>query len=1252
MRHLFFKQSGMTILFQTQFGVAVSYGFKESRQVYANRPTDDDDDSVRRSSEEEENEEAAEKEKTSKKKTSEAEDIARIQGKTSEKVSFVDTVFSRTSERQREQVDRFVQELPVDIDPAEVQKAKADIEREYGEKQSLYNSVKKEIEAFASASGRTGMGVKKLEDDIGGAFFKTVPLLNLDVMKNKKSDLNWITPEHVYDPLRSEIFNTLKRTAREGEKVDLKAVNALARKLSEYVPKFVENLRNVISRLDLLQRAIVGINENIIRKETEKRLLQNAERYLGFPLKEGVMLQGFDVKWTEYEGTGPEKFKKYKKTWRVMAPEIEKTVRKEGEAKVILKNVLVRLHDTATGTVIAMPLNNMRDFIYLHEITPVVKNKDDLYDKVDYLTKMGIKLKAGDELEFDILTRDEKSKETYSQANKVKILSIDNKSVKFDKEILYRAKWDSPDLADHEFKSEMTLGEFSRWLNVRHALPTISDEEMNDKLNEHYEYLNKTYNRNKNCHRQIVIRQGEIIYAEAPEKPMYQITNVQPGIIEISYGQSRKQFTNVQFLRWIYENDLEPFDPELQAERAKTYLGYSKKKSQQVLKDSNDAIKFFKDKGIWRDSFEYIKRMRGKNLIPDKNDPDVKIVEPLDAHQHSQSAIAEFWRDTKVLRANDIFQIFKHYWEFFFHNLERKHKERYSAVGKGMPLYGSDFARLHQEAENEEVDHLKKGMKEWPPPEIYNALFKAHDKDQLKACIDLLCEKGKFRWDDPRIWEKINHFNSSEFQIPIPGPPGIDPYQPYKEGTKMFFKGRDVAGKTGFDLLPEAIDGLWGESTFTGWKRGNDNTLDEGCTKAYNKGKELEADPRGTGGVATELAILLEKHMNGVYIESSDYEGLLRFILEMGKAGGDDKLYYLLMGLTIKNPSTGRSIMPWDRLSFFIDKFGNQFPGIDYFTNKGLKRLPGTGEMYEGPWRKSHFEYLTRDWEKTARDNKKYTPTSAVEKFLYKEILTDDHAQIRLEKAIGKNAEGIDHDDYPYYGPALKENAIENLCNLRSGAQKISTQAYKNIYIGFSPRITALLEKIETEKKQEEAGQPAFTQNYYQKLVTTLTSFMRYDSILSKRFKRDENYFKLGRHDYNTTFNLDSTNKLQAYKDNLEGLMRNIITAYNPADRENNFDIAFKELPSTKNDPALKAEQKRIESAVENFGEKFEKMVAQDNGAKMIEILKKYEFTQPPPGSQSPQARLKARMKAQLSDIATGAPAAGTEQRGGRGDEY
>jgi len=1228
MRHLFFKQSGMTILFQTKFGVEL-YGFKESRLVYA--VDDDDEDEFGLTEAQREMLEKAEKDAAGKKgKSKEQKKIEALQKKTVSKVTFVDSALTQDSERHRAVVDRFIQELPVDINPADVLKAKEEIERKYSEKEVLFQGTKKEIESYVTVSGKQGEEAKKLEDEIGKAFFRVVPTLYLDQIR-KKAEMGLIKPEQVYHPLRVALYRAASHHVNEGEKVDQKKINDLAKKLSENVLKFVENEQSVIEKLELLKRAMIGIHDNLMRKETEKRLILNAERSLGFTLKEGVTLNGLDVKWVRNNETGNDEFIRRRKKWIVMKPDIDKTVSREGEAKIILRNVIVNLQDSSTQEIISLPLNKMREFIFTYDITPQVKNKTDLFDKVDYLSRMGIKLNAGDELEFDHMERDPETQEIVPKAHKVKIVSINNKEVILDKEVLYRAKWDSYDIADHEYKSKMTLGEFSRWLNVRHAIPTMTNEQLKAKMQEQYEYLNNTYNRSKDCHRPVEISKGEVIYAEASGTPMYEIMDVQPETVEVRYGESKRRFTNTQFLRWIFENDLEPYDPILQKLRAERYLKVKGKEAEQVKKDSEDIVKYFKEGKFWRDSKENLAKINA-GLINKDTDPEIQSIQPLDAHQHSNSGLAEFWRDTKFISFHNIFEIFKNYKEFYHHHWERDQKDRFSSVGKGMPFYGAEFERINNEAEAAEVDHLKKNLKEMPPPAIWQVLLNAHSKDELKACIETLCEKGKFRWDDPRVWSLINHFNSQELQIPIPEP-GNDPYQPYKAEPPMWFNNNPVAGKTGFDLLPEAIDGLWGDSTFTGWKRNNENTLDEGCKKAYNKGRELESDPRGTGGVRRELEIMLEKHMKGIYFEGSDYEGLLRYIIEQGKIGADDKVYFLLMGLTVPNKA-GRTIMSWDRLSYFIDQFSNQFPALDYFNDKGAKRIPGTDEMYWGPWRKSHFTALTKKWTEQAKTNNNFgPPPGEVDKFLNEEILSFENVQTRIEKAATTNPEKIDHDDWPLYGAALKDNAIDNLCILGSRGQRISTQAFKNFYMGYGPRLQALAYKYETEKNIRLKGKPGTPEPYYQKLMATLSSYVRFNSITNKRYNHDDSkLFNFSNHDLNSIFGGDPTHKLVKYRDDLDGFLKSIIDAYNPPNRKEKLDVLFLNYSDVEKSPVLKGLQN---DAVKNFSRNFEEMIKSDKGEKMIRIITKKEFLHPL-GGKSPQEKFKNQLKAYLTDTDAG----------------
>ncbi|MFC1810715.1 hypothetical protein ACFLZH_04400, partial [Patescibacteria group bacterium] len=1007
-----------------------------------------------------------------------------------------------------------------------------------------------------------------------------------------------------------------------------------AQKMTEVLDKIAEHEFEMLKTINEVKEVMWDMMDKRQKSKIEERMLRGAERYTGLPLKKGEEYTGLRREIKGWNADSTPIVEEFPEGWTLKDVFVDKqrAIDPEDPLKkqdmMAMKGVWVALESKNTGEVHRMSMTRLREFVTLHQMKPKIKNKKEFQEKLAYLNEMNIQLKKGMELEYDEWQLDEASQRRYPIPKKVKILYLDDKTVKLDQKINVHAPADNPDPANFVLEDEMELGDFARWLNRNRAVPTMTYDEIDKKLDEHYEYMNKEYKRDKYCHDPINLKKGEVIFADAPGNPLYQITDVDTvnGKVKLTQGL---EFTFPQFLKWVYEYDMEPYKPELEGAKMKKYMKASDRSAKKAEEDAELAQDHFLKTGIWRDTLKKLREGGAKGI----HEPEIKIKvdEKNPVLKQSHSYLRQFVKDTYVFALDDLFQMVKEGYTYYTRNWRRRQKNRYSAIGKGIPWFGTEFERVNQQAENEEVDQFKQAMDQWGIKQIEETLYATNNKDQAKACFNVLAEKGQLRWDERRLWEAINKHTDINHKIPLPAY-GKDAYLPFEKDTGKKFKGMDVAGKSAIDFIPEALDSIWGESSYIAWKRQNDGALEDGIQKSFNKAEELESDPKNTGGIAKELAVLLQKHMRGEYVDPSEFEGMLRFIIEAGKAGGKDKIYYMLMGTSAKNPD-GRTIMGWDRVGRFISKYSNQFPAMDFFSasNNDPKRDSETGEIFTRPWIKADFEHLTRPWiEKFQQTGEIAPPPEAIE-FLWKEVLTSDAFQKRLEKGI-RNANAIDHDDSPFFIPALKESEVESACASSGGeTKKFTVQGYKNAYIGFGLRLQSLNSKYDEEENFEQQGQAGFKNQYLQKMVSTFQTYMKYDGILDNRYRRKEEsrLQRFSSHDYRSGCVWDSERALQIYQKEMHDLIIKIATAYGEGDNKEFTETPFIRLASIRNNPTLDKEQKQIESAIENFGPAFEKMVMKDQGVKMLQIIEKKDFLANHV-ADDPEQQVKNKMKMEV----------------------
>ncbi|MFC1599429.1 hypothetical protein ACFL3T_00185 [Patescibacteria group bacterium] len=1159
-------------------------------------------------------------------------------GEDGEAIQNISEITSNVVESSFSLLDKWKYDLPPDIDPERIENARTivnDSTLAIEEEKAQFQGVKTFLDAMGAVAD------EQKEKELWGILFGYV-----HEIKNLR-EKNQFNPDMIPAMLSMKLQPALKKFWRANSEKPVKAaeINKAQGEFLQVMDRIASHEFEIFKTLNEVQNVMWDMHNQRQKKEINERAIRGAESITGLNLKKDELYEGIDreiISWNA-EGGQPNT-KEYKNVkFRLVDVGMDKkrVPDPESDDKDQQKNrmigIYVAIENQRTGQIHRLKIDNFREFANLHRLQPKVKNKKQLKEKVGYLKEMNVELRAGMKLEYNDWVYNEEQKRRKPQAKTVTIKFLDDKTVQLDQAVTTYSPFDNPDPQFHETKDTLELGEFAQWLNKRKALPEMSQIELQAKMDEHYEYMNTKYGRNKKCHRPIELQKGEVVFADAPGNPLFEIAVVTPSMIQLTNG---RKFTMPQFMRWVYEFDMEPYDPRLEGMKVRKYFDRQKaeKKFTETLeaaaeraeKDATATVKHFRDTGTWRDT---LKKLKEKGLEGIHEGPKVPLKEDFqnDVQREGHGWMKQFVKDTELLRLDDIFEMFKVGWEYKKRNWERKQKARYSKIGKGIPWFGTEFERINQQSENEEMQQFKDSMSQWGVRDVQETLYKTKNSDQAKACFNVLAEKGQIRWDDPQLWEAINNHTDINHKIPKPLA-GMDPYMPFKEGTGLKFNGVDIAGKSAIDFIPEALDSIWGESTYIDWKRQNDGALEDGIQKSFNKAEELESDPKNVGGIGKELATLLERHMRGEYVDPSEFEGMLRFIIEMGKAGGRHKMYYLLMGTSAKDPS-GRTIMGWDRVGRFISKYSNAFPPLDYFSasNQAPKRDLETGEIFERQWVRQDFDKLTKPWVDQIRSNggivPKVPPTESWD-FLWKEVCTSDAFQIRLEKGI-RSAQNMDHDDSPFFIPALKETEIETACAASGGeTKKFTVQGYKNGYLGFGLRLKYLQDKVDEEKEFENKGEVGFSNQFLAKMVASFRSYVRYDAILDNRYRRSEEsrLQRFSSNDFSTGCVWDGEHAIQDYRDEMQGLIQEVIRAYGKQGDESLSKTPFERLPSVKGDKKMKQQQEKIEASVQNWGPEFERMVMSDGGKKFQKIIEKHTFKFDKVGELSPQERIRNKM--------------------------
>lgn len=272
--------------------------------------------------------------------------------------------------------------------------------------------------------------------------------------------------------------------------------------------------------------------------------------------------------------------------------------------------------------------------------------------------------------------------------------------------------------------------------------------------------------------------------------------------------------------------------------------------------------------------------------------------------------MSKLWDGTAFYSIADFVQMgvdFKEYWDRRF-----KRRNAANSAELGMTFFkgtgfGYDSRARKEKSESEEVNQWMENYKEIPPWELLQILESISkqmfpNKDQFKALIRTLAEKGRLDWRNQDLWRILNRMQGAAY-FPLGDQKLLrDPTQLRKKMMK--------AMGTIFDL-DEFPD------------------LDRKADSSYeSKKKEYENLNKKTSTQLTaRLDELLDQYVNGDpnLVDPHEYESILEFGMVQGKSYGENLIFHLMCGMA-------RGLLPPDR-GIALGAHANTYPPVQWFEN-------------------------------------------------------------------------------------------------------------------------------------------------------------------------------------------------------------------------------------------------------------------------------------------------------------------------------
>lgn len=723
-------------------------------------------------------------------------------------------------------------------------------------------------------------------------------------------------------------------------------------------------------------------------------------------------------------------------------------------------------------------------------------------------------------------------------------------------------------------KSKLRMDEFIKWftrLGVV-ALTALTVAELKSKLQEENELRNNTYQRNPKEYPPIELKKDEILCYDTIPPKLFRIKDISDDKIELDNGSV---YTPASFLKWVKDNEVEKFDPDAEAEKRVAFMPEeTEEEKEQKDREREKAKEAAQDKENKRKSVP-----PGYSTETSEKDPPPNI-----------SYLRKLYNETYFLSLGNFYEIGKQIFEYIKRYMERAEKERIGIVGNQalgfIPGLGREFEVIKQKAETEQVNYYKEAFDQYGYTDFMNRLANTNNRDELKALLIVMSEKGFINWQDKTLWAAIKR----------------------------------VAAKFNFDLrkaehnedsIREILDEFWGKDSFRDFRNKNDSAYQNRVNENKQWALRLENDPEQKGGMKGRLQNYLFLHMNGHWVDPAIYEALLYFAIENGKLSFADKIYFLVMGLGMEGKggdTDGKPLLDWYRLSQFEGNLLNRFPVLDYFTDWNIPKVDSQGKpIYDETTGKqkvsqphmNEMKHMIKTiMEKDAGKNiystskpEDLTPGSALQEYIESEMMLNPSVVSRMADKASRDVENWDHDDFHMFGSQLRENQIEQVA-LRSGAkQQASSMAVKNTLAGLNHFTKRYLDQY---IEAGERGDDEAAQKNLRRFMDTIRSYIRLDAIVQDRFKHNMHEYTKFDTEMRSYALADPTRMIAEMSQE----MHKFVTLFLEKSKDQLPLKTYQDLIQTwdimrqKFGPSQQAKQKIQTEAYLNFGTKMEKAIS------------------------------------------------------------
>ena len=369
--------------------------------------------------------------------------------------------------------------------------------------------------------------------------------------------------------------------------------------------------------------------------------------------------------------------------------------------------------------------------------------------------------------------------------------------------------------------------------------------------------------------------------------------------------------------------------------------------------------------------------------------------------------------DSNFISISDIIRMGKDIKDFFSRRANRVEGQNAAVLTKaflsGIPYFGmaaEDAEANIEKAEKEWVSEWQNRLDNkdaWQLWDIVDQMGKERlpNKDELKAIVRILADKGRLDWYDQRLWKVLNKLQKKEY---------------FKPEDDFLMRNPQALRQK----MMSAMGEMWDYEEFTSLDNKNSSSFEsrkKDFKEAYNK---------MSGAVNKRMYDLLKRHKDGDQADPAEFEAILEYSIENGKSSSENVIFNIVVAMA-------DGLLPPDR-GIHLDKHLNLFPILDWFT------------FMDPPPSAKTFKNMCQQYFPDEYDNKKKIHGGQFQSFFWTHVLNNRHVIERTEKSAGPDA--WDHD----WSRGIAQNGgadtAERFLSGKSGQKATRPTAVQNAWAG------------------------------------------------------------------------------------------------------------------------------------------------------------------------------------------------------------